>query len=70
MQERVKDAANLDALLLEEFIKPELEEFIKSEDERDEEKESWGLHIMRIIVRIVVIFMLILVIIWGIMKIF
>jgi flagellar biogenesis protein FliO len=70
MQERVKDAANLDALLLEEFIKPELEEFIKSEDERDEEKESWGLHIMRIIVRIVAIFILILVIIWGIMKIF
>ena len=70
MQERVKDAANLDALLLEEFIKPELEEFIKSEDERDEEKESWGLHIMRIIVRIVAIFILILVIIWGIIKIF
>ena len=70
MQRRVKDAANLDALLLDEFIKPELEEFIKSEDEKEEEKEGWGFHIVRIIMRIVVIFILILVIIWGIMKIF
>ena len=61
MQERVKNVANLDALLLEEFIEAEFER-----DEIEIEKESWGFHI----VRIIVIFILILIIIWGIMKIF
>ena len=61
MQERVKDVTNLDALLLEEFIEAELER-----DEIEIEKESWSFHV----VRIVAIFLLILIIIWGIMKIF
>ena len=61
MRERVKDAANLDALLLEEFIEAEFEK-----DEIEIEKEGWSFHI----VRIFAIFILILVIIGGIMKIF
>ena len=62
MQERVKDAVNLDALLLQEFIEAEFER-----DEIEFVKEAgWGFHI----VRIVAIFILFLVIIWGIMKIF
>ena len=61
MQERVKDVANLDALLLKEFIEAEI-----GKNEVEIEKEGWSFHI----VRIVAIFILILVIIWGIMKIF
>ena len=61
MQERVKDVANLDALLLEEFIEAEL-----GKDEIEVEKEGWSFHI----VRIVTIFLLILIIILGLMKIF
>ena len=62
MQRRVKDAANLEALLIEEFIEAEFER-----DEIEiEREEGWSFHI----VRIVAIFILILVIIWGIMNIF
>jgi flagellar biogenesis protein FliO len=61
MQERVKDVTNLDALLLEEFVEAEIEK-----DEVEIEKEGWSFHI----VRIVAILILILIIIWGIMKIF
>ena len=63
MQERVKDAANLEVLLLQEFIEAEIE---KDEVEIEKEEPGWKFYI----VRIVVIFILILVIIWGIMKIF
>ena len=62
MQERVKDAVNLDALLLQEFIEAEFER-----DEIEIEREAgWKFYV----VRIVAIFLLILIIIWGIMKIF
>ena len=59
MQERrVKDDTNLDAFLLEaEVEKDEIE---------IEKEEGWKFHI----IRIVAIFILILVIIWGIMNLF
>ena len=58
MQRRVKDDANLEALLIEEFEKDEIE--------IEKEEAGWKFYI----VRIFAIFILILVIILGIMKIF
>ena len=58
-ERRIKDDTNLDAYLLEEAE-------VEKDEIEIEKEEGWKFHI----IRIVAIFILILVIIWGIMNLF